>query len=300
MKKEVVVITGANGLVAKKLISVLSQKYEIRLLTRTPKSENEFQWDVEDQKIDEKSLENVDHIVHLAGANIFEKRWSKKRKQEIISSRVDSAKLLLKTLRKNQHPLKTFVSASAVGYYGAVTTDHIFDEKDEPGHDFLAEVVKKWENAALQFEESVASKVVILRAGVIISEHGGALEKMVNPIKKGIGSPLGSGRQYMPWISINDFCNLIKMSLEHSEISGVYNAVAPQHITNKELTLAIAKKLNKKIWLPNVPAVALQLVFGEASSMIVEGLRVSSEKLIRTGFTFEHPNIDKVLQDFLH
>lgn len=301
MKKEIIIITGANGMVAKALSKRLQTDYELRFLTRKKTSKNEFEWNVHQKTIDENIFDNAAHIIHLAGANIFEKRWSPTQKEEIINSRVDSAKLILECLKvRNQH-LKSFVSSSAVGFYGAITSEHIFKEEDASGNDFLAEVVRKWEAAADEFElEKIADRVVKLRTGVVFSEKGGALEKMVNSVKNGFGSALGSGKQYIPWLHIDDLCSIYKKAIEDENFHGVFNAVAPQHINNNDLTKAIAQQLNKTLWLPNVPSFILKLVFGEASSMILEGSRVSSEKLEKTEFHFKYPNLEKALPQLLH
>lgn len=301
MKKEIIIITGANGMVAKALSKRLKTDYELRFLTRKKTSKNEFEWNVHQKTIDENVFDNAAHIIHLAGANIFEKRWSPTQKEEIINSRVDSAKLILECLKvRNQH-LKSFVSSSAVGFYGAITSEHIFKEEDASGNDFLAEVVRKWEAAADEFElEKIVDRVVKLRTGVVFSEKGGALEKMVNPVKNGFGSALGSGKQYIPWLHIDDLCGIYKKAIEDENFHGVFNAVAPQHINNNDLTKAIAQQLNKTLWLPNVPSFILKLVFGEASSMILEGSRVSSEKLENIGFHFKYPNLEKALPQLLH
>ena len=235
--KEIVLITGANGLVAKELSKKLEKEYTIRFLTRKKRTDNEFEWDVKNQTIDEKALENVSHIIHLAGANISEKRWTDERKKELISSRVDSAGLILKTLRKNNIKLKSFISASGINYYGTETTEKIFTENDGPGNDFLSEVVVLWERAADDFkEQNLAERVVKIRTAVVLSEKDGALKKMIPTIKMGIGSPLGSGKQYIPWIHIKDICSIYEFALKNSELDGAFNATSPEHTTNENLT----------------------------------------------------------------
>ncbi|PZP43987.1 MAG: TIGR01777 family protein [Pseudopedobacter saltans] len=291
--KEIVLITGANGLVAKHLAQRLTVQYDVRLLTRYPNKVNEYKWDVTTKTIDPKALENVSHVIHLAGANIFEKRWTAKRKQEIISSRVDSAHLILDALKQKQQKIKTFVSASAIGFYGAVTTDTIFTENDAKGDDFLSDVVDLWENAANNFDiQNMASRVVKIRTAVVFADKNSALQKMEQPIKNYIGATLGSGKQYMPWIHIDDLCSIYECALQDSNMVGVYNAVAPQHITNKELTQLIAKKLKKPLWLPPVPSLILRLAFGESVCMLLEGSRVSCEKLQKEGFHFQYNDIE--------
>lgn len=298
--KEIVLITGASGAIARVLSKKLENQYSIRFLTRKKEAENEFEWDLENQIIDENAFENVSHIIHLAGANISEKRWTEDRKKELISSRVDSAKLILNTLKKKNIKLKSFISASGINFYGTKTTDKIFTENDAPGNDFLSEVVVVWEKAADEFkEQNVAERVVKIRTAVVLSKNEGALAKMMTPIKFGIGSPLGSGKQYMPWIHIDDICSIYEFALKNPEVEGSYNASAPQHTTNENLTKLIAKVLNKPLFIPNVPSFILKLIFGELADALLEGSRASSEKIEKAGFEFQFPDLKMALEDLL-
>lgn len=298
--KEIVLITGANGLVAKELSKKLERDYTVRFLTRKKQNSNDFEWDIKKATIDEKAFENVSHIIHLAGANISEKRWTDERKKELISSRVDSAGLLLKTLQKNNIKLKSFISASGINYYGTKTTERIFTENDGPGNDFLSEVVVLWEKAADDFkEQNVAERVVKIRTAVVLSEKDGALKKMLPPVKMGIGSPIGTGKQYMPWIHINDICSIYEFALKNTELDGAFNANSPQHTTNENLTKKMAEVLQKPLFMPNVPAFVLKLMFGELSEALLEGSRASSEKIQKAGFQFEFPDLKDALKNLL-
>lgn len=298
--KEIVLITGASGAIARTLSKKLENEYSIRFLTRKKEADNEFEWDLENQIIDEKAFENVSHIIHLAGANISEKRWTDDRKKELISSRVDSAKLILNTLKKKNLKLKSFISASGINYYGTKTTDQIFNENDASGNDFLSEVVVVWEKAADEFKvENIAERVVKIRTAVVLSKTEGALEKMMTPIKFGIGSPLGSGKQYMPWIHIDDICSIYEFALKNPEVEGSFNASAPEHTTNENLTKLIAQVLKKPLFIPNVPAFILKLIFGELADALLEGSRASSEKIQKAGFEFKFPNLKIALEDLL-
>ncbi|MBC8393230.1 MAG: TIGR01777 family protein, partial [Deltaproteobacteria bacterium] len=195
-----ILITGGTGLVGSRLTEMLVDKnHEVVVLSRNPKNKNEFKWDISKAFIDEKVFENTDYIIHLAGAGIADERWSEKRKQLIIDSRVESANLLFHKVKEHKIKLKGFISASGIGYYGAFTSDKIFEETDKVGNDFLGEVCEKWEAAALQFEQ-LNINVSILRTGIVLSKNGGALEKMKTPVI----SPLGSGKQYLPWLHIDD------------------------------------------------------------------------------------------------
>jgi uncharacterized protein (TIGR01777 family) len=298
--KEIVLITGANGLVAQELSKRLEKEYSVRFLTRKKKNSNEFEWDIKNESVDETAFENVSHIIHLAGANISEKRWTDERKKELISSRVDSANLILKTLQKNNIKLKSFISASGINYYGTKTTEKIFTEKDDPGNDFLSEVVVLWERAADDFkEQNIAERVVKIRTAVVLSEKDGALKKMIPTIKMGIGSPLGTGKQYMPWIHIKDICSIYEFALKNSELDGAFNATSPEHTTNENLTKKIAEVLKKPLFMPNVPSFVLKLLFGELANALLEGSRASSEKIQKEGFKFEFPVLKGALEDLL-
>lgn len=287
-------------MIAKELAKKIGRDYEIRFLTRHRRQENEYEWDIKKGTVDETAFDNVSHIIHLAGANISEKRWTPERKRELISSRVDSAELLRATLRKNKIKLKSFISASGINFYGTKTSEKIDVETDPPGNDFLSEVVVLWERAADDFkEQELAERVVKIRTAVVLSEKDGALKKMVPPIQYYIGSPLGNGKQYMPWIHIEDICSIYEFALKNSTIEGAYNAVSPQHATNKELTKKIAKVLGKPLWMPNVPGFVLKLIFGELASVILEGSRASSEKILNAGFHFKFPDLEKALRDLL-
>ena len=298
--KEVVVITGAGGSVAKVLAKKLENEYTVRFLTRTQRHENDFEWNIEKGTVDDKAFENVSHIIHLAGANISEKRWTVKRKKEIITSRVDSAQLILKTLQEKNIQLKSFISASAVGIYGAITSEKIFKEDDEKGNDFLSEVVIQWEKAADGFLESgVAERVVKVRTAIVLSEKEGALKKMAVPVKFGIGSPIGTGRQYIPWIHIDDLSAIFEFALKNENVKGAYNASAPQHTDNENFTKEIAEVLDKPMFMPNVPGFVMKLIFGELSVALLEGSRTSSEKLQNEGFQFKFPGLKKALGDLL-
>lgn len=299
--KEVVLITGASGLIAKELAKKIENEFEVRFLTRKKRQVNEYEWNITKGTIDESAFENISHIIHLAGANISEKRWTAERKKELISSRVDSAALLRNTLRKKEIKLKSFISASGINFYGTITTEKIYSETDPPGHDFLSEVVVLWERAADHFkEQNLAERVVKVRTAVVLSEKDGALKKMLPPIKYGIGSALGSGKQYMPWIHIEDICSIYEFALKNTSFHGAYNAVSPQHTTNSELTQKIAEVLKKPLFMPNVPAFVLKILFGELANAILEGSRASSQKLQNAGFQFKFPDLYEALNSLLN
>lgn len=298
--KEIILITGAGGLIARELAKKLENEYTVRFLTRKKKHSNEFEWNIKEKTIDDKAFEGVSHIIHLAGANISEKRWTDERKKELISSRVDSADLILKTLQQKKIKLKSFISASGINYYGTKTTDTIFTENDGPGNDFLSEVVVLWERAADQFkEQNLAERVVKIRTAVVLSEKDGALKKMLPTIQMGIGSALGNGKQYMPWIHIDDICSIYEFALKNLHMDGAFNAVSPQHTTNKNFTKKIAEVIKKPLFMPNVPGFVLKLIFGELADALLEGSRASSEKIQKAGFQFKFPDLKNALENLL-
>lgn len=298
MSEKVVLITGANGMLARGLAKELREEYAVRFLTRRKKRDNEFLWDVNKEYIEPGALLGVDKIVHLAGASIADKRWTKKRKKLIMDSRVKSANLILSELKKQKLSVDSFVSASAVGYYGTRREDVLWDEESSKGSGFLSDVCELWEASARCFE-TVANRVVRIRIGVVLAKEGGALEKIMQPIRYGLGASIGSGEQYMPWVHINDLVRVFKWALDEDTVEGAFNAVSPEHVTNTMLTKKIAKCLEKPLFLPHVPGFVLKAVLGEMASMLLEGNRVSSEKLLNRGFRFEYERIEEALRDLL-
>ena len=277
-----ILITGGTGLVGKRLTEfLLKKKHDVRILSRKPSAKNEYKWDVPNNYIDEGALHNLDYIIHLAGAGIADKRWTSERKKVIIDSRVATANLLFSKIKTLKIPLKGFISASGSNYYGAKTTDTVYTETDNAGNDFLGKVCLQWENAAHQFND-LKIPVTLLRTGIVLSKKGGALQKMKTPII----SPLGSGKQYLSWIHLDDLCNLYIHAIEQN-MTGVFNAVAPNFQTSKSFSKILAKSI-KRPYLPiAVPQFLLKLVFGELSVILLEGSRLSTSKLEAINFKFE-------------
>lgn len=298
MKK--ILLAGSTGFIGKHLIPYLTENgYELSILTRrkledTPNVKY-FQWDVEKGFIDDKAFEDVIAIINLTGANIGAKRWTEKRKKEIVNSRVDCINLLYHYVSQNRYPIKSFISASAIGYYGAVTTNKIFTEESKSGNEFLATVCQKWENAARQFE-NVGCRVVVLRQGVVLGKDGGIYQKMMSLARKGINPAVGSGKQYLPWIDVRDLVRLYAFVLENEKIKGVFNVVSSEQITMNEFAQKLSESIGKKSILPNAPSFLVKLALGEMSSMVLEGSRVSNQKIKEAGFTFLYDNLEKSLQ----
>lgn len=295
-----VLITGGTGLIGRELSKKLLQKgYEVAVLSRSKKKDADIktcEWDPANNKIEEGAIETADYIIHLAGANLSDKRWTEKRKQIIVDSRVETAELLFNKVREAKSNPKAFISASAINYYGTVTSDRIFIENDPPAGDFLGETCRKWELSAHRFKDQ-GIRTVIVRTGVVLSDKGGAMEKIKIPVKAGVGAPIGSGRQYMPWIHLDDICNIYIKAIEDSSMQGAYNAVAPDIPSNKEFMRTLARTYKKPFLAPRVPAFVMKILFGEMSSVLLEGSRASSEKIMAAGFKFQFPEMETALAD---
>lgn len=300
---ENVLISGGTGLVGKAIIQNLEAAgYQVAVLSRNQglKDLKSFYWDYENGKLEEAAIDFADIIIHLAGENISNKRWSKHQKEKIIDSRVKTTDLLFNALQKKPKKLKAFISASAIGYYGSYTSEKIFQEEDGAGDDFLAETVRQWE-ASVQQIAQLNIPTAILRLGVVMSDKGGALTKMLKPVEMGFGASLGSGKQWVPWIELNDLARLFYFVLHHKLMNQtpskalIYNAVSPNYISNAQLMKSLAKAKRKPFFMPAVPAFMLKLIFGEMSTILLEGSRVSSERILGEGFEFNTTEIAELI-----
>lgn len=297
-----VLITGGNGLIGRNLSKKLLERgYEVSVLSRSSKPARGckvFLWDPEHQQLEDEAIDTADYIIHLAGENIGSKRWTAKRKKEIIDSRVLTAKLLYDKVIERKRSIQAYISASATGYYGMVTADKVFIETDLPSDDFTGTTCRQWEEVASGFQKADI-RTVIIRTAVVLDKQNEALSKMIFQIKAGVGAAVGSGRQYLPWIHISDLCSIYIKALEDNNMSGVYNAVAPEQITNKEFMKKLSMVLHKPFWLPNIPAFFLKIIFGEMSGLLLEGSRISSEKIQAAGFEFVYPGLENALKNIL-
>lgn len=295
----IILITGGSGLVGKALTKrLILEGHEVRILSRYPKSTDRiksFFWNVEKQEIDEKAFEDVEHIVHLAGSGIADKRWTIERKKDIIDSRVNSMQLITDNVKRKKIQLKSFVGASAIGIYGMTTSEKIFSETDIGADDFLSYSCTQWENSYKEIQ-SFSEKTCIIRIGVVLSKDGGALKRLLPLFQLGLGSAVGSGKQYMPWIFIDDLVAVFYEALFNQKFSGIYNAVSSEHIKNQQFSKHLAKNLSKPFFLPNVPAFILKLLFGEMANVLLEGSRVSNQKLIYEGFEFKYSTLSDALK----
>lgn len=305
----IVLITGGTGMIGKALTTALLEKgYGVTILTRKKPEGAPHQgvtyaeWDITNQSIEKDAIANADHIIHLAGANVGEKRWTKKRKREIIDSRVKSAELLIKSMKDIPNKIKTLVSASGIGWYGpdpSIPNPHPFKEDAPAYNDFLGQTCFQWEHC-LDPAKQLGKRVVSLRTGIVLSEKGGALEEFRKFLRFGLATILGSGKQVVSWISIQDLVGIYIKAIEDTQLSGAYNAVAPQTVTNKQLVLQLARS-ERKFYIPiYVPSFVLKIVLGEMCIEVLKSATVSCEKISQSGFTFQFPVIEKALPTDRH
>jgi uncharacterized protein (TIGR01777 family) len=298
-----VLITGATGLVGQALVDLCHENgVEVNYLsTSRNKIESQsnykgFYWNPSKSEIDLESLKEVSVIINLAGASVA-KRWTSAHRKAILNSRIDSLHTLKKALSETKHEVEHLISASAIGIYKDSLTKFHEEDDFEQGDNYLADVVDQWEKAADEFS-SLSIKVAKIRIGVVLSAEGGALEKMKEPIEKYIGAPLGSGKQWQSWIHISDLANLFYHVMEN-QLEGVYNAVSPNPVNNKELTECISKQLDKPLFLPNVPGFVLKLILGEMSTIVLASQLVSSKKILDAGFQFKYAQLQPAMASLL-
>lgn len=294
-----ILITGASGLIGSKLIRSLQERgHSVSVLSRKPeniKGVKSFHWDVENKQIDKQAFVGIDTIINLAGAGIAEKRWTNSRKQVIVDSRVESVKLLYKTISETKSPVKTFISASAVGFYGD-RADEILTENSSNGTGFLAECCKKWEDA-IDEGAQLNLRIVKLRIGLVLARQGGALVEMARTVNFFLGASLGSGKQWMPWIHLTDLLSIFECAVANPEYKGTYNACSSLPVTNSEFTKILARILFRPVWPVNVPEFVLKTILGEMSTVVLNSNRASSQKLLNMGFRFRYPGLKDALKE---
>mgnify|MGYP003624184497 CR=1 FL=1 len=298
-----ILITGATGLIGGEIVKLCHEKnIKVNYLT-TSKSKilqddnyKGFYWNPKSQDIDKNCFHDVEVIIHLAGATVS-KRWTSAYKKEILNSRKQSTELLINSLKGETHSIKQVVSASAIGIYPDSLVNYYDQAFTETSDSFLGDVVKVWEDAVDSFSklDIMVSKI---RIGLVLSNNGGALQEMVKPIKFGAGAAFGSGKQWQSWIHIHDLANLFLYVIEN-HLKGVYNGVAPNPVSNKELTRTIASVLKKPLFLPNIPKFVMKLILGEMHIILFESQRVSSKKIESKGFYFEYHHLKPALEDLL-
>lgn len=292
-----ILITGGTGFIGKELHAFLVQNgHQVKILSRKG---GDYAWNIDQKTIDSNCLKGIDCIVHLAGAGIADKPWTKARKAELIASRVESTHLLWRLLQSSDHQVKTFVSASAIGFYGADSGEQICEETSLPGNDFLADCTQQWEKAVDQIAD-LGIRTVKVRIGLVLSEKGGIFPVLSKPIRWGFGAVLGTGKQWQSWIHLSDLVRIFQLCIENNSLKGVYNAVAPNPIRHKEMTQIIAKKLHRPLFLPAIPAFFLKLLLGEMAVLVTGGNKVSSERIQKeANFSFSFVEFSTTLTQIL-
>jgi uncharacterized protein len=297
-----VLITGGSGLVGGALTRLLKTGgHQVRWLSRTNKNTGAakvFHWDPSAKRIDLKAFDGVTHLVHLAGAGIADKRWTKKYKQELSDSRIRSSEFLSDVLRDNDFKLNAVVGASASGYYGSGEVTQKFNESSAPGNDFLAKLCVDWEHSYLGFA-TTAKRTCIVRTAPVLSNKGGLLKKMMPAFRVGLGAPLGSGRQPFPWIHINDLAGIYYLLVTNERLNGAFNAAADETVSNGDFSKTLANQLGKPYFMPAIPLWALKLIFGEVAFVMTEGQALTNEKIKNTGFSFRFPLLVQALRDIV-
>ncbi len=289
-------ISGASGLLGRGLLKFLTSRGHVllRLVREAPRSDMEIAWDPLHGELEPTALEGVHAVVHLAGANIAERRWSEARKRVLLESREHGTRLLCETLARTRKPPEVLIAASAVGYYGDRGEEWL-DEQSESGHGFLPELCRAWE-AATEPARTAGICVVNLRLGVVLAAQGGALARMLTPFRLGVGGVLGSGRQYLSWIALQDVLRVIEHLIASPELAGPLNAVAPEPVTNREFTRILARVLHRPAILP-VPAPLCRALFGElGQALLLEGARVSCARLEQSDFRFLYRDLESALR----
>ena len=304
---QTVLITGGTGMIGQALAKhLIANGYDVIILSRNPKRSSRphltyAKWDVEKGEIDEYALVNTNIIVHLAGEGVADKRWSDKRKQAIVDSRVQSGNLLVKALSENKHQVKTFIAASAIGWYGPDTAKSLengFVETDAPDNSYLGNTCQLWEQSTAAIGD-MGIRLVRLRIGIVFNKKGGALAEFLKPAKFALATILGNGKQIVSWIHHHDLCKMIQYAIETPALQGVYNAVAPNPVTNKRLVLTIAKN-TYPIYFPSfVPSFVLKLMLGEMSIEVLKSTKVSAQKIQDAGFVFDYPNVEEAIIDLI-
>jgi uncharacterized protein len=298
---QTVLISGGTGMVGKALSKLLVNKgYKVIVLSRqaaatSSGSISTAKWDVKKQEMDIAALQEADYIIHLAGAGVMDKKWTPEYKNEIVSSRVESAKLIVNSLKTNVNKVKKVISASAIGWYPP--GEQLHTEEEAADDSFLGDTCRLWEESITPVTK-LNIGLVKLRIGIVLSKEGGALKEFITPIKLGVAAILGNGKQIISWIHIDDLCNMFLFAIENENLTGVYNAVAPEPVTNKMLTITLAKKMRRLFFIPlHVPTFILKIMLGGRSIEILKSAAVSCKKIMAAGFSFQFTNIETALED---
>lgn len=300
-----ILIAGGTGLIGSALTKLLVENgYSVTILSRRkigPSGNVSYaSWDVQKNTIDASAVAKADVIVHVAGENVGKGRWTNARKGQILESRTKTSSLLIEAIKQNPGKVKSFISASAIGWYGPdpiIPNPNPFTEDQPSASGFLGETCEAWEKS-VQEVRAMGIRLVVLRTGIVLSNDGGAYPEYRIPLKFGIATILGNGNQMISWIHIDDLARMYLFAIENEDISGVYNAVAPTPVNNRDMMLAIASKVRKQFYLPvYVPEFALKLALGEMSIEVLKSATVSDDKIRRAGFNFIYPSIDAAIKE---
>ena len=299
-----ILMTGGTGLIGTALTELLREKgHQVIILTRKKITDKKTQegveyaeWNLEKQFIEPSALQRADHIIHLAGANVGEKRWTAKRKKEIVESRTKGGELLVKALKEIQNNVLTVMSASAIGWYGDDADRKTpFTENDPAASGFLGETCKAWEES-IEPVRQLGKRLVKLRTGLVLSNQGGVLAEFKKPLRFGLATILGSGKQIMSWIHLYDLCRLYYYLLENQRFHGVFNAVAPNPESSRAIVLELAKRTRGSFFIPvYVPSFALKFALGEMSIEVLKSTTVSNQKIRQAGFRYLYPSLHSAL-----
>lgn len=297
-----ILIAGANGLVGTELTRYAAKAgHSVRHLVRSRQQGNtdypQFTWDIERDYIEPGALDGVDVVINLAGSNVGDGKWTSAKKREIMDSRVLSTRLLVREISGKVPGPATYIAASAIGYYGLRATTVPFTEDASPGTDFMAQVCVEWEKEAHR-AENAGKSLCILRLGVVLA-NGGALLQMSRPVKRFAGTSLGSGQQVVPWVHIHDVCAAFLMAVDNDGMTGIYNVVAPEIVTNRQLMKEIARIYRKPMLPVGIPGFLLRWVLGEQADIVLGGAPVSPEKISTKGLVFQYPHVRPALEDLL-
>jgi len=300
-----IIVAGGSGFIGSELIRrLVDAKHDVVLLSRNPGAARQLekdslkivQWDGKTVGSWSQFIDGADAVINLSGENIAAKRWSESQKTRLINSRIDPTRAILQSINQATKKPRVLVSASAVGYYGNFGDGDV-TETQPKGEGFLSNLCEQWEQEAL-YAEKYGLRVVLLRIGIVLEPSGGALKKMLPPFKLLIGGPLGSGKQWFPWIHREDVLNVILFALENDSLSGAVNAASPSPVTMKEFACSLGKVMGKLSWI-SVPSVILKIGLGEMSEMLLGGRRIIPKKLLDNAFVFQYPDLDNALDGLM-
>ena len=296
-----ILITGGTGLLGKLMTTKLKKLgHQVSILSRSPEKVQHvkaFYWDIAKNEIDENCIKDIDTIIHLAGAGIADKKWTEARKKELIDSRTKSIELIYNLLLKNTHSVQTVLSASAVGYYGN-RGEELLTEEYEAGEGFLARCCTLWEEA-VDKGNSYGLRIVKFRIGLLLTEKGGVLDPFKKMVNTYTAASFGNGKQWFPWIHIDDLIGMFVWATTNSDVKGVYNAVAPNPVRNKEFTKQLAKVMNKPFWPLGIPSFMLNIILGERKELLLMSNNVSSKKIEKQGYNFQFVNLENAFKDIV-